>query len=53
MDPFVLGDVTVSVTASVGGAMWPDEASDVDDLLRRADFEMYREKQARKIRSAA
>jgi diguanylate cyclase (GGDEF)-like protein len=52
-DPFVLGDVTVSVTASVGSALWPDGASDAEDLVRKADLDMYREKQSRKIRSAA
>jgi diguanylate cyclase (GGDEF)-like protein len=43
-DPFVVGDLTVSVSASVGGAIWPEQGEGVEDLMRRADAEMYRHK---------
>lgn len=45
--PFSLGDVTVSVQASVGIAVFPDDASSPDTLLQRADVAMYQAKSER------
>jgi diguanylate cyclase (GGDEF)-like protein len=44
--PFFVGDATVSVTASVGEAVWPDGGATVDALVRCADAAMYRNKAA-------
>lgn len=43
-----LGDApaTVRIGASVGVAVYPDDAGDLDELLRRADQDMYRAKEA-------
>jgi diguanylate cyclase (GGDEF)-like protein len=43
-DPFEVGGAIVSISASVGRAIWPDDAGGVDALIRHADSEMYREK---------
>ena len=45
-DPFRLGDQDVFATASVGVALFPDDAGDVESLLRDADTAMYHAKQA-------
>jgi diguanylate cyclase (GGDEF)-like protein/PAS domain S-box-containing protein len=39
--PFVLDDHTVKVTTSLGGAIYPDDAEDVETLIRQTDFAMY------------
>jgi len=39
--PFVLQDLPFHIEASVGGALYPDHATDVDALLQRADVAMY------------
>jgi diguanylate cyclase (GGDEF)-like protein len=44
--PFVVGGATVRVGASVGLAMFPDDAPDAESLRRRADAAMYRAKNA-------
>ena len=44
--PFLINEVAVQVGASVGIAMFPDHADDVDALLARADTAMYAAKQA-------
>ncbi|MEQ9318195.1 MAG: diguanylate cyclase [Polyangiaceae bacterium] len=43
-EPFVLGDVTVSVSGSVGVAVFPSAGDTVEDLLRSADEAMYEAK---------
>lgn len=43
-DPFVVDDIAVSVSASVGGAIWPEDGKGVEDLMRQADVAMYRQK---------
>jgi diguanylate cyclase (GGDEF)-like protein len=42
--PFVIEGVSVSVTASVGVALAPDDGTTIDVLVRHADQAMYREK---------
>jgi diguanylate cyclase (GGDEF)-like protein len=44
--PFALAGREVSVSASIGHAIWPDGGSTVDALIREADAAMYREKAA-------
>lgn len=39
--PFVLGDVSIDVNASLGIALYPDHADDADTLMKRADIAMY------------
>ncbi len=39
--PFLLDDVTLSVGASIGIATCPQDATDVNELIRRADVAMY------------
>jgi predicted signal transduction protein with EAL and GGDEF domain len=45
--PVRLGDTDVYVSASVGTAVYPTDASDIDALLRVADAKMYRSKRGR------
>jgi diguanylate cyclase (GGDEF)-like protein len=45
-EPFVIGGETVTLGASVGRAMWPDDADEVEALMRHADAEMYRAKRS-------
>jgi diguanylate cyclase (GGDEF)-like protein/PAS domain S-box-containing protein len=39
--PFALGEEQAFVTASIGITLYPDDAHDVDDLLKHADQAMY------------
>jgi diguanylate cyclase (GGDEF)-like protein len=39
--PFVLGDVSIEVNASLGIAVYPEHADDADTLMKRADIAMY------------
>ncbi|HYC60885.1 MAG TPA: EAL domain-containing protein [Thermoanaerobaculia bacterium] len=39
--PFVLGDVSIDVNASLGIAVYPDHADDAETLIKRADIAMY------------
>ncbi|ABM33394.1 EAL domain-containing protein [Paracidovorax citrulli] len=43
--PYTLGTERVTVTASVGYTLYPEDASDADTLLRHADHAMYGAKQ--------
>ncbi len=45
--PASIGGIPVSVDASVGIALAPDDGSDVSQLVRRADVAMYAAKEAR------
>ena len=45
--PFALRDVTVSVQASIGIAVFPEDATTTDTLLQRADVAMYQAKTQR------
>jgi len=42
--PFILGDVTLEIGASIGVAMYPTHADDSATLLQRADVAMYEAK---------
>ena len=44
--PFDLAGHSVSVTASIGISIHPDDASDTDTLMKHADTAMYQAKQA-------
>ncbi|WP_312440092.1 EAL domain-containing protein [Janthinobacterium sp.] len=39
--PFVIGQYSLSVAASVGLALYPDDDDDVDGLIEKADLAMY------------
>lgn len=39
--PFVIGDNSLAVAASVGMAIYPDDDDDVDALIEKADLAMY------------
>jgi diguanylate cyclase (GGDEF)-like protein len=43
--PFVIGDLTLDVGASIGIALWPDHGDDTTTLLQRADVAMYAAKE--------
>ena len=40
-EPFQLGDEVVYIPASIGITLYPDDASNVEDLLKNADQAMY------------
>lgn len=42
--PFRLGDQEVQISASIGAALFPEDASDAETLLSHADKAMYRAK---------
>jgi diguanylate cyclase (GGDEF)-like protein len=44
VEPFMLGDVAISIGASVGGGVWPEHGRTVRDLVRHADAAMYVDK---------
>lgn len=46
-EPFTIEGTAVTVGASIGRAVWPAEAADLDALLRTADADMYRVKRDR------
>ncbi|HNH35449.1 MAG TPA: EAL domain-containing protein [Rhodocyclaceae bacterium] len=43
--PFTIGDHELTVTASVGIALYPQDGRDVENLLKNADTAMYQAKQ--------
>ncbi len=47
-EPYRLDDVIVGVGASIGIAVFPDDAAFGEELVKLADQDMYRRKQARK-----
>jgi diguanylate cyclase (GGDEF)-like protein len=44
VEPFLLGNLTVSIGASVGGGIWPEHGRTVQELVRHADEAMYEDK---------
>jgi len=44
MEPFLLGDLAISIGASVGGGLWPEHGRTVQELVRHADAAMYADK---------
>ena len=46
-EPFEIGGLSLDVKASVGGVLYPDDASDADTLVRFADVAMYAAKRNR------
>jgi diguanylate cyclase len=45
--PFTIGNLTLDVGASIGGALYPDDATDPETLVRFADVAMYAAKRNR------
>ena len=45
--PFAIGDLSLDVGASIGGALFPDDALDPETLVRFADVAMYTAKRNR------
>ena len=46
-EPFAIGDMMLDVGASIGGALYPDDATDPETLVRFADVAMYAAKRNR------
>ena len=46
-EPFEIGGLSLDVKTSVGGVLYPDDASDADTLVRFADVAMYTAKRNR------
>jgi diguanylate cyclase (GGDEF)-like protein len=46
-EPFAIGDLSLDVGASIGGALFPDDAVDPETLVRFADVAMYAAKRHR------
>jgi diguanylate cyclase (GGDEF)-like protein len=44
IEAFMLGEVAISVSASVGGGVWPGDGGTVAELIRHADAAMYDDK---------
>lgn len=44
-EPYVIDDYELSVTHSIGIIVYPDDATEVDDIMRKADAAMYRAKE--------
>lgn len=42
--PYVIGDETVNISASIGYTIYPNDGSETDTLLRHADHAMYQAK---------
>lgn len=42
--PYVVNDMVLDVSASMGVSMYPQDDSNVDELLRKADLAMYKNK---------
>ena len=51
--PFVVDGVTLSITASAGTSLWPDDADRLDSLAANADMAMYCAKREGRNRATA
>jgi len=49
-EPFEVGGELLSLGASIGHAVWPEDAGEIEALMRHADAEMYRAKRAARAR---
>lgn len=49
-EPFEVGGELLSLGASIGHAVWPEDADEIEALMRHADAEMYRAKRAARAR---
>ncbi len=47
-EPFLLGAIPTTISASVGGVIWPEDGPTVNELVRRADAAMYQDKAERR-----
>jgi diguanylate cyclase (GGDEF)-like protein len=47
-EPFAIGDSRLKVGASIGTAIYPGEGTNVEQVLKMADIDMYSAKQRRK-----
>ena len=45
-EPFVLSDVTVQISGSIGFSVYPERAGDVHQLYERADYALYQGKRS-------
>ena len=52
-EPFLICGELHSLGVSVGRAVWPNDAGEVEALMRHADAEMYRAKRGANIDSPA
>ena len=50
-EPFEVGGELLSLGASVGHAVWPEDADEIEALMRHADAAMYRAKRAARERT--
>jgi diguanylate cyclase (GGDEF)-like protein len=50
-EPFVIGGESVWIKASTGLAIYPQDGTDADTLLQKADSNMYRQKKELKVAS--
>ena len=44
-DPVRIGDHEITVSVSIGAALYPDDSQDMDEVLRCADMALYRAKE--------
>ena len=42
--PYVIGETAIQLTTSIGVAVYPMDGSEIEDLLQRSDFAMFRNK---------
>jgi diguanylate cyclase (GGDEF)-like protein/PAS domain S-box-containing protein len=45
-EPYQVGELSLSISTSIGISMFPDDAGDIDTLVSHADMAMYQAKQA-------
>ncbi|MEK6747790.1 MAG: EAL domain-containing protein, partial [Pseudomonadota bacterium] len=43
-EPVIIGGINIKITATIGAAVYPDQAGDVETLLKRADIALYEAK---------
>ncbi|MFC5547120.1 diguanylate cyclase domain-containing protein [Massilia aerilata] len=46
--PMLLGNCQLNIRISIGSAVFPDDGVQIEDLLKHADIDMYRQKRERK-----